>query len=64
VLHRQQQRPRPGRRPAPALRAATSAAPVTSVDLPLDLEEPDEVSEDLARLFAIRDANLPASGNR
>ena len=35
---------------------------VTSVDLALDVEEPDEVSEDLARLFAIRDANLPASG--
>jgi hypothetical protein len=53
--------PRPSPAPAPA---ATSAAPVTTVDLPLDLEEPDEVSEDLARLFAIRDANLPPSGNR
>ena len=38
--------------PAPAM---------TSVDLALDMEEPDEVSEDLARLFAIRDANLPAT---
>ena len=30
----------------------------------LELEEPDEVSQDLARLFAIRDANLPARGGR
>jgi hypothetical protein len=37
------------------------APAVTSVDLALDMEEPDEISEDLARLFAIRDANLPAT---
>jgi hypothetical protein len=55
--------PRPSPAPAP-VPATASAAPVTSVDLPLDLEEPDEVSEDLARLFAIRDANLPAPGDR
>ncbi len=37
-------------------------APVTRVDVPIDAAEADEVSEDLALLFAIRDANLPASG--
>jgi hypothetical protein len=37
-------------------------APITSVDLPLELEGPDEVSQDLAQLFAIRDANLPGTG--
>jgi len=54
--------------PMPALvtagPTAAAPAPVTTVDLPLDLEEHDEVSEDLARLFAIRDANLPAAGKR
>ena len=55
--------PRPA--PAPAVAAAPAAAdPVSSVDGPLDLEEPDELSEDLARLFAIRDANLPGPGGR
>ena len=43
--------------------AEWQAKPAT-VDLPLDVEEPDEVSEDLARLFAIRDANLPGAGQR
>lgn len=57
--------PPPAPRPAPAVVApAAAAGPVTSVDLPLDLEEPDEVSEDLARLFAIRDAHLPGTGSR
>ena len=60
-------RPAPAPAPAPAapVAAAVAAAtggPITSVDLPLELEEPDEVSEDLAQLFAIRDANLPGTG--
>jgi hypothetical protein len=62
-------RPAPAPAPAPAAPvaaavAAAAAGPITSVDLPLELEEPDEVSEDLAQLFAIRDANLPGAGSR
>ena len=62
-------RPAPAPKPAPApaateLAAAAAAGPVTSVDVPLDLEQPDEVSEDLAQLFAIRDAHLPGTGSR
>lgn len=63
--------PAPAARPSPAPGPAPIAAapdaivgPVTSVDLHLDLEEPDEVSEDLARLLAIRDADLPGNGSR
>ena len=55
--------PEPAVWQAPALVVSPVPA-VTTVDLPLDVEEPDEVSEDLARLFAIRDANLPAAGGR
>jgi hypothetical protein len=62
-------RPAPAPAPAPAapVAAAVAAAtggPITSVDLPLELEEPDEVSEDLAQLFAIRDAHLLGAGSR
>lgn len=65
--------PTPAARPAPApapipvaaaVPGVAAAGPITSVDLPLDLEEPDEVSEDLAQLFAIRDAHLPGAGKR
>ncbi len=55
--------PEPAVWQAPALVVNPTPA-VTTVDLPLDVEEPDDVSEDLARLFAIRDANLPAAGGR
>ena len=60
-------RPAPAPAPAPvapvaAAVPAAAVAPITSVDLPLELEEPDEVSQDLAQLFAIRDANLPGTG--
>jgi hypothetical protein len=40
------------------------APAVTAVDLALNNEEPDEVSQDLARLFAIRDADLPPGDGR
>lgn len=53
--------PEPAEWRAPPVAAAPVPA-VPSVDLPLEVEEPDEVSADLARLFAIRDANLPAAG--
>ena len=57
--------PAPAARPSPVAAApAGTVGPVTSVDLHLEPEEPDEVSEDLARLFAIRDANLPGTGSR
>ena len=52
--------------PVPAARPEPEPEPAalqsSEVDLLLEVEEPDELSEDLARLFAIRDANLPAHG--
>ncbi len=53
--------PEPAVWQVPAL-VASPPPTVATVDVPLDVEEPDEVSQDLARLFAIRDANLPAAG--
>lgn len=54
--------PVPVARPEPEPQSEPAAVPSFEVDLLLEVEEPDELSEDLARLFAIRDANLPAQG--
>jgi hypothetical protein len=56
--------PEPAAWQAPAASLQSAPAPAAVMDLLLEDEEPDEVSEDLARLFAIRDANLPAHGGR